>query len=65
MAPKISGFWIDVPRPEAQLAFLILVSVTLAQLCVAQEQTAAADLVPRTMEVLDLGYKLPIEISGC
>ena len=44
------------------LTLLMTVGIAVAPICVAQSEGTGQDIVPRTLEVLDVGYKLPIEI---
>jgi hypothetical protein len=41
---------------------LALTIITAVQVCASQSNNSAEDAVPRTLEVLDVGYKLPLEI---
>jgi hypothetical protein len=41
---------------------ILLLGVTVAQVCATQRESNEEDLAPRTLEMLDVGYKLPIEI---
>jgi hypothetical protein len=47
---------------KGSLTLLVLVSITSAQVYAAQNEGNEQEVVPRTLEVLDVGYKLPIEI---
>jgi hypothetical protein len=47
---------------KGSLTLLMLVGITSAQVCAAQDEGNEQEVAPRTLEVLDLGYKLPIEI---
>ena len=44
------------------LALLMILGITSLQICAAQDDAHPSDIVPRTLEVLDIGYNLPIEI---
>lgn len=44
------------------LTLLMLVGMAAAQVYTAQNEDNGQELAPRTLEVLDVGYKLPIEI---
>ena len=41
---------------------ILLFAISDAQVCATQSERDEQDLVPRTLEILDVGYKLPIEI---
>jgi hypothetical protein len=41
---------------------ILLLGITAAQVCATQRESNEEDLAPRTLEMLDVGYKLPIEI---
>ena len=47
---------------KGSLTLLMLVGITSAQVYAAQNEGNEQEVVPRTLEVLDVGYKLPIEI---
>ena len=51
-----------IPFPEGSLVLLILVGIITAQVYAAQNEESEQEVVPRTLEVLDVGYELPIEI---
>lgn len=53
---------IFIPLPKGSLALLLFVGITSAQVCAAQNEENQQEVAPRTLEVLDVGYKLPIEI---
>jgi hypothetical protein len=57
MALKVS-----IPFRKGSLALLIFVGITSAQVYAAQNEGNEQEVAPRTLEVLDVGYKLPIEI---
>lgn len=50
------------PSRKSSLTLLMLVTITSAQVYGAQSQGNEPEVAPRTLEVLDVGYKLPIEI---
>ena len=50
------------PFRKSSLTLLMLVPVTSAQIYGAPIEGDEPEVVPRTLEVLDVGYKLPIEI---
>lgn len=52
-----------IPRGIFTLVTLIaLITIIAAQVCVAQSERNGEDDAPRTLELFEVGYKLPIEI---
>jgi hypothetical protein len=57
MAVKVS-----IAFRKGSLAVLIFFGITSTQVFAAQNEANEQEVVPRTLEVLDVGYKMPIEI---
>ncbi len=47
---------------SGSLTLLLLIGISAANVCGAQSEGNGQDLAPRTLEVLDVGHKLPVEI---
>ncbi|MFY9554900.1 MAG: hypothetical protein WAV47_09325 [Blastocatellia bacterium] len=51
-----------IPLRRGSLTLLVLIGIAAAQVYAAQSEGNGQDTAPRTLEVLDVGYRLPIEI---
>jgi hypothetical protein len=56
------GMEMSFAARKGSLTLLMLIGLTAAQVYAAQSEGNGEELAPRTLEVLDVGYKLPIEI---
>jgi hypothetical protein len=59
---KTREFAVRMQFVSTPLIILITIGISLASVCIAQSEGTVPDIAPRTLELLDVGYKLPIEI---